>query len=59
MPALCNHAFKTILSLLPFEGEKLDYKTCESLEEILKRVQFKMVNLEQTNLDEDVSFIYV
>lgn len=36
-------------------GEKLDYKACESLEEIFKRVQFKLVVLQQTNLDEDVS----
>lgn len=35
-------------------GEKLDYKACESLEEILKRVQFKVIDLEQTNLEEDV-----
>lgn len=35
-------------------GEKLDYKACESLEEVLKRVQFKVVDLEQTSLDEDV-----
>lgn len=35
-------------------GEKLDYKACESLEEVLKRVQFKVIDLEQTNLDEDV-----
>ncbi|KAM6933461.1 protein phosphatase 1 regulatory subunit 37 [Xenentodon cancila] len=35
------------------KGEKLDYKACESLEEILKRVQFKLIDLEQTNLDED------
>uniref|UniRef100_A0A3B4AKW7 Protein phosphatase 1 regulatory subunit 37 n=1 Tax=Periophthalmus magnuspinnatus TaxID=409849 RepID=A0A3B4AKW7_9GOBI len=33
--------------------EKLDYKSCEALEEILKRVQFKVIDLEQTNLDED------
>uniref|UniRef100_A0A671K3Z4 Protein phosphatase 1 regulatory subunit 37 n=1 Tax=Sinocyclocheilus anshuiensis TaxID=1608454 RepID=A0A671K3Z4_9TELE len=32
---------------------KLDYKSCESLEEIFKRVQFKVLDLEQTNLDED------
>lgn len=38
---------------LDLKGEKLDYKSCESLEEILKRVQFKVVDLEQTNLDED------
>ena len=36
-------------------GEKLDYKACEALEEIFKRVQFKIVDLEQTSLDEDVS----
>ncbi|XP_040437469.1 protein phosphatase 1 regulatory subunit 37, partial [Falco naumanni] len=33
--------------------EKLDYKACEALEEIFKRVQFKIVDLEQTSLDED------
>ncbi|KAG7332854.1 hypothetical protein KOW79_002989 [Hemibagrus wyckioides] len=38
---------------LDLKGEKLDYRACESLEEILKRVQFKVVDLEQTNLDED------
>ncbi|XP_026143880.1 protein phosphatase 1 regulatory subunit 37-like [Carassius auratus] len=38
---------------LELKGEKLDYKSCESLEEIFKRVQFKVVDLEQTNLDED------
>uniref|UniRef100_A0A8C5BZ83 Protein phosphatase 1 regulatory subunit 37 n=1 Tax=Gadus morhua TaxID=8049 RepID=A0A8C5BZ83_GADMO len=38
---------------LDLKGEKLDYKACESLEEVLKRVQFKLVDLEQTNLDED------
>uniref|UniRef100_A0AAV2J3U8 Protein phosphatase 1 regulatory subunit 37 n=1 Tax=Knipowitschia caucasica TaxID=637954 RepID=A0AAV2J3U8_KNICA len=38
---------------LDLKGEKLDYKSCESLEEILKRVQFKVIDLEQTNLDED------
>ncbi|KAM9318243.1 protein phosphatase 1 regulatory subunit 37 [Pholidichthys leucotaenia] len=38
---------------LDLKGEKLDYKACESLEEILKRVQFKTIDLEQTNLDED------
>uniref|UniRef100_A0A6Q2YL49 Protein phosphatase 1 regulatory subunit 37 n=1 Tax=Esox lucius TaxID=8010 RepID=A0A6Q2YL49_ESOLU len=38
---------------LDLKGEKLDYKACESLEEVFKRVQFKVVDLEQTNLDED------
>uniref|UniRef100_A0A3Q1IF36 Protein phosphatase 1 regulatory subunit 37 n=2 Tax=Percomorphaceae TaxID=1489872 RepID=A0A3Q1IF36_ANATE len=43
---------------LDLKGEKLDYKACESLEEILKRVQFKVIDLEQTNLDEDVRTSY-
>uniref|UniRef100_A0A673GT99 Protein phosphatase 1 regulatory subunit 37 n=1 Tax=Sinocyclocheilus rhinocerous TaxID=307959 RepID=A0A673GT99_9TELE len=42
---------------LELKGEKLDYKSCESLEEIFKRVQFKVLDLEQTNLDEDVSIL--
>uniref|UniRef100_A0A8C3S7Z6 Protein phosphatase 1 regulatory subunit 37 n=1 Tax=Chelydra serpentina TaxID=8475 RepID=A0A8C3S7Z6_CHESE len=41
------------IDCLDLKGEKLDYKACEALEEIFKRVQFKMVDLEQTNLDED------
>ncbi len=44
--------------MLSSVGEKLDYKSCESLEEIFKRVQFKVVDLEQTNLDEDVSVFH-
>lgn len=36
-------------------GEKLDYKACEALEEVFKRLQFRVVDLEQTSLDEDVS----
>uniref|UniRef100_A0A8C5WEN9 Protein phosphatase 1 regulatory subunit 37 n=1 Tax=Leptobrachium leishanense TaxID=445787 RepID=A0A8C5WEN9_9ANUR len=38
---------------LDLKGERLDHKACEALEEIFKRVQFKMVDLEQTSLDED------
>lgn len=40
---------------LDLKGEKLDSKACEALEEVFKRLQFKVVDLEQTNLDEDVS----
>ena len=47
---MCTH---TALRIVP--GEKLDYKTCEALEEVFKRLQFKVLDLEQTNLDEDVS----
>ncbi|NWS78748.1 PPR37 phosphatase, partial [Crotophaga sulcirostris] len=41
------------IDCLDLKGEKLDYKACEALEEIFKRVQFKVVDLEQTSLDED------
>ncbi|XP_075581529.1 protein phosphatase 1 regulatory subunit 37 [Pelecanus crispus] len=41
------------IDCLDLKGEKLDYKACEALEEIFKRVQFKTVDLEQTSLDED------
>uniref|UniRef100_A0ABM5ERN2 Protein phosphatase 1 regulatory subunit 37 n=1 Tax=Pogona vitticeps TaxID=103695 RepID=A0ABM5ERN2_9SAUR len=41
------------IDCLDLKGEKLDYKACEALEEIFKRLQFKIVDLEQTNLDED------
>ncbi|NWY08214.1 PPR37 phosphatase, partial [Nothoprocta ornata] len=43
------------IDCLDLKGEKLDYRACEALEEIFKRVQFKLVDLEQTSLDEDVS----
>ncbi|XP_067830995.1 protein phosphatase 1 regulatory subunit 37-like [Heptranchias perlo] len=41
------------LDCLDLKGEKLDYKASEALEEVFKRVQFKLVDLEATNLDED------
>ncbi|XP_009993945.1 PREDICTED: protein phosphatase 1 regulatory subunit 37 [Chaetura pelagica] len=41
------------IDCLDLKGEKLDSKACEALEEIFKRVQFKLVDLEQTSLDED------
>ncbi|NXE16663.1 PPR37 phosphatase, partial [Lophotis ruficrista] len=41
------------IDCLDLKGEKLDYRACEALEEVFKRVRFKMVDLEQTNLDED------
>lgn len=36
-------------------GEKLDVKHCETLEEVFKRVQFRMLDLEASNLTDDVS----
>lgn len=41
------------LDCLDLKGEKLDYKGSEALEEVFKRVQFKLVDLEATSLDED------
>eukprot|EP00069_Balaena_mysticetus_P001908 bmy_15586T0 len=41
------------IDCLDLKGEKLDYKTCEALEEVFKRLQFKVLDLEQTSLDED------
>ncbi|XP_078089257.1 protein phosphatase 1 regulatory subunit 37 [Mustelus asterias] len=38
---------------LDLRGEKLDYESCEALEEIFKRMQFKLINLEWVKLDED------
>ncbi|XP_051874603.1 protein phosphatase 1 regulatory subunit 37 [Pristis pectinata] len=34
-------------------GENLDCENCEALEEIFKRIQFTMINLEWAKLDED------
>uniref|UniRef100_A0A8C6LLL7 Protein phosphatase 1 regulatory subunit 37 n=1 Tax=Nothobranchius furzeri TaxID=105023 RepID=A0A8C6LLL7_NOTFU len=49
----CKTIPKVLKQIQVRVSEKLDYKACESLEEILKRVQFKVIDLEQTNLDED------
>lgn len=37
------------------KNEQLCYKQIEALEEILKRIQFRLIDLEGCNLDEDVS----
>ncbi|RWS11209.1 protein phosphatase 1 regulatory subunit 37-like protein, partial [Dinothrombium tinctorium] len=38
---------------LNLNGEKLDFRQCEALEEILKRIQFRTINLESCNLDDE------
>jgi len=38
---------------LILKNEQLNYKQIEALEEILKRIQFRLINLEGCNLDED------
>uniref|UniRef100_A0A8C6QRY0 Protein phosphatase 1 regulatory subunit 37 n=1 Tax=Nannospalax galili TaxID=1026970 RepID=A0A8C6QRY0_NANGA len=53
IPKLLRQLVSHMAWLCLFLGEKLDYKTCEALEEVFKRLQFKVVDLEQTNLDED------
>lgn len=37
-------------------GEQLDAHQCEALEEILKRVLFRLIDLDSCNLDCDVRF---
>ncbi|XP_049783625.1 protein phosphatase 1 regulatory subunit 37 [Schistocerca cancellata] len=41
--------------ILDLAGEQLVWGHCESLEEVLKRVQFKHINLEATSLDDEGS----
>lgn len=41
--------------LFSLQGVPLDATICETLEEILKRVQFCQINLESTALDDEVS----
>lgn len=38
-----------------FTGNKLDSRHMETLEEIFRRVQFKNLDFEDTNMDDDVS----
>lgn len=42
---------------LNLKGETLGAAECETLEEILKRVQFVTINLEGTGVDDEVSLI--
>lgn len=42
--------------ILSLRGERLDIKQCESLESILRMVQFRCLDLEATHLDDEVSF---
>ncbi|CAG5133934.1 unnamed protein product, partial [Candidula unifasciata] len=39
--------------ILSLKGEKLDQKQCECLEEILKRVRFKLLDFEASHLDDE------
>ncbi|OWF35723.1 Protein phosphatase 1 regulatory subunit 37 [Mizuhopecten yessoensis] len=41
--------------LLSLKAEKLDIRHCESLEEVLRRVQFKCIDLEACHLDDETS----
>ncbi|KAI5610840.1 protein phosphatase 1 regulatory subunit 37-like, partial [Silurus asotus] len=40
---------------LDLQGVRLDYRTCESLEEILKSVRFNLINLQGAELEENVA----
>lgn len=39
------------------KNEQLNYKQIEALEEILKRIQFRLIDLENCDLDEDVRMV--
>ena len=39
---------------LSLRGERLDLRHCETMEEILRRVQFRTIDLEATHLDDEV-----
>ncbi|XP_074662290.1 uncharacterized protein LOC141914863 isoform X2 [Tubulanus polymorphus] len=58
LPKLLNQLnaiqdFGERLETLTLKGDRLDIKHCETLEEILKRVQFKTIDLEATHLDDE------
>jgi hypothetical protein len=44
------------LPRLDLSGTQLEFLTCESLEEVLKRVRFEIIDLENTNISEEVCF---
>ena len=37
-----------------FSGVKLDLKSCEAMEEVFKKVQFFTLDIENTNLEDEV-----
>ena len=39
-------------------GERLDLRHCETIEEVLKRVQFRTIDLEATHLDDEVGLYH-
>ena len=39
-------------------GESLNIRQCEALEEILRRVQYRTIDLEASHLDEEVFTVY-
>ncbi|KAK3749455.1 hypothetical protein QZH41_013429 [Actinostola sp. cb2023] len=51
----CRHIlyYNKILLFLVTEGTKLDLKSCETLEEVLRRVRTKTLDLENTSLEDE------
>ncbi|KAH9509319.1 hypothetical protein Btru_046769 [Bulinus truncatus] len=43
----------SVYSLCILSGEKLDQKQCECIEEVFRRVQFKLLDLEASHLDDE------
>ena len=51
----CNYNLRRAMKAFAFsKGERLDTKVVETLEAVFKRVQFVIMDLEATGLDEDV-----
>jgi hypothetical protein len=44
------------IPVLDLSGTELEFMTCESLEEILKRVRFQLLDLKNTQISEEVSY---
>lgn len=40
-----------------YQGERLDHRSCEALEVVLKSLHFDFINLQATQLEENVSFM--
>lgn len=40
-----------------YQGERLDHRSCEALEVVLKSLHFDFINLQAAQLEENVSFM--
>lgn len=56
---LLANSLPIILSLIAclHQGERLDHRSCEALEVVLKSLHFDFINLQAAQLEENVSFM--